>query len=111
MKPENIVIGQGKKSNQAYIIDLGLAKRYICPKSGTHIAMKTNKGMIGTTKFASLSTHQGNEASRRDDLESLFFMMIYFRRQGKLPWDLNPPQLQEYDSRSTKALEIQLANE
>ena len=37
MKPENIVIGQGKKSNSAYIIDLGLAKRYICPKSGVHI--------------------------------------------------------------------------
>ena len=48
MKPENITIGFGKRSNQFYLIDYGLAKRYLCPKTGNHIAFKDDKGIVGT---------------------------------------------------------------
>ena len=57
MKPENILIGQGKKAGTFYLIDFGLTKRYLCPKSGGHIPFKENKGMIGTAKYLSLNGH------------------------------------------------------
>ena len=57
MKPENILIGQGKKSSTFYLIDFGLTKRYLCPKTGVHIPFKEQKGIIGTTKYLSLSGH------------------------------------------------------
>jgi len=54
LKPENILIGQGKKATIVYLIDLGLAKRYLCPKTGKHIEFKEDKGVVGTTKYLSL---------------------------------------------------------
>ena len=57
MKPENICIGQGKKQNTVYLIDFGLAKRYLCPKTGQHIVAKEDKGIIGTVKWLSLSAN------------------------------------------------------
>ena len=57
MKPENILIGQGKKQSTVYLIDYGLAKRFLCPKTGNHIPYKENKGIIGTAKYLSLSGH------------------------------------------------------
>ena len=74
-----------------YLIDFGLAKRFLCPKTGTHIPFKENKGVIGTPKFLSLNCHKGNEHSRKDDLESLGIILIYFLRRGNLPWDLPMP--------------------
>ena len=79
LKPENVLLGQGKKNNTVFLIDFGLAKRFICPKAGTHIKPKANKGVIGTFKYASLSSSLGNEHSRRDDLEALGLILIYFR--------------------------------
>ena len=73
--------------------------------------MKSAKGLIGTAKFMSLNTNLGYEASRRDDLESLIVILIYFRSGGKLPWDLPYPKLAHFDSQSTKAIEIQMAND
>ena len=78
LKPENILIGQGKKSNIAFLIDFGLAKRFLCPKTGKHIPFRSNKGIVGTAKYLSLSAHFGNEHSRRDDLEALCIILIYF---------------------------------
>ena len=103
MKPENIVIGQGKKANTIYLIDFGLAKRYLCPKSGTHIPFKSNKGIIGTTKYLSLSGHRGNEHSRRDDLEALGMVLIHFLRKGKLPWDMPRPTEYKIDVKEAQA--------
>ena len=81
-----MVIGQGRKSTQAYLIDLSQAKRFICPTSGTHIKARSNKGLIRESKFASVNAHLGKEASRRDDLESLIYILIYFSSGGELPW-------------------------
>ena len=97
MKPENIVIGQGKKASMVYLIDFGLAKRFLCPKTGIHIPFKADKGIIGTAKFLSLSTHRGNECSRRDDLEALGIVLIYFLRNGSLPWDMPKPLVNTID--------------
>ena len=57
MKPENVLVGQGKKANTIFLIDFGLTKRYIDSKTGKHIKFVENKGIIGTLKFLSLSGH------------------------------------------------------
>jgi len=77
MKPDNFLIGSGKKNNMVYIIDFGLAKRYRDPKSGDHIPYRDNKSLTGTARYASVNTHLGIEQSRRDDLESIGYILLY----------------------------------
>jgi serine/threonine protein kinase len=79
------LIGTGKTKNQVYIIDFGLGKRFRDSKTGLHIPYKDGKSLTGTARYCSISTHQGIEQSRRDDLESLAYVMVYFL-QGELPW-------------------------
>ena len=90
------------------MIDFGLAKRYLCPKTGDHIPYKPEKGVIGTTKFLSLSGHYGNEHSRRDDMEALGFILLYFLRKGKLPWDLPRPSELMIDAKDPNAYQNQI---
>ena len=85
IKPENFLIGKGKKMSTIYLCDFGLAKRFRDKKTGMHIPETNGKKFIGTATFASVYTHLGNEQSRRDDLESLAFILIYFCK-GTLPW-------------------------
>ena len=84
VKPENFLIGI-KDPNMIYIIDFGLCRRYIYPKTGKHIK-KVNTGQFnGTLKFASPYTVMGTVPSRRDDLISLGYMLIYLYKLD-LPW-------------------------
>lgn len=93
LKPANFLVGRGENACQVHLIDFGLAKRFYSSKSGVHIPYRHRKtrGIIGSARYASVSAHEGKELSRRDDIESLAYMLIHFMI-GTLPWQfLDPP--------------------
>lgn len=84
IKPDNFLMGIQKKMHIVYLIDFGLAKKFRDQK-GCHIPYKDNKHLTGTARYASINNHLGIEQARRDDLESLGYVLMYFLR-GTLPW-------------------------
>ena len=85
IKPDNFLIGKGKKNKIIYIIDFGLSKKYKDSRTGLHIPYRDQKEFVGTARFVSINTHLGIEQSRRDDIEALGYMMVYLLK-GQLPW-------------------------
>lgn len=85
IKPENFVIGLNEKSNLVHIIDFGLSKRYKDKNTGQHIPYRENRHLVGTVRYASINAHLGIEQSRRDDIESIGYVLVYFYL-GRLPW-------------------------
>jgi serine/threonine protein kinase len=85
LKPNNIAVGVGQKAGIVYLIDFGLAKQFRDPNTHMHIPYINMHGLTGTAVFASIHSHIGWELGRRDDLESLAYILIYFLR-GSLPW-------------------------
>lgn len=84
IKPDNFVFSTNDATN-LYLIDYGCVKQYRDIRTCVHIPMRTGKSLTGTVRFCSLNAHCGTELSRRDDLEALGYILVYFLK-GKLPW-------------------------
>ena len=84
IKPENFIMGTLEYNKTVYLIDFGLAKRYK-NKNGLHIPYRDGKSLTGTLRYASCNTHLGIEQSRRDDIESIGYVLLYFFKKD-LPW-------------------------
>ena len=85
VKPDNFLIGN-PDINNIYIIDFGLAKKFMSSRTGKHAKFCINKKWSGTSRFASANSLRGVVQSRRDDLESLCYLLLYLMK-GSLPWD------------------------
>ena len=85
IKPENFMIGSQSSSNIIYLVDFGLSRRYKNAKNNQHIPYREGRNLIGTARYVSVNTHLGIEQSRRDDLESIGYVLIFFLK-GYLPW-------------------------
>uniref|UniRef100_A0A914CYG2 non-specific serine/threonine protein kinase n=1 Tax=Acrobeloides nanus TaxID=290746 RepID=A0A914CYG2_9BILA len=98
IKPDNFVMGTGKRNHIVYIIDFGLAKKFRDSRTRVHIPFKDNKNLTGTVRYASINAHRGFEQSRRDDLECLGYIFMYFLR-GNLPWQglIAANKIQKYE--------------
>ncbi|XP_076949687.1 casein kinase 1-like protein HD16 [Bidens hawaiensis] len=88
IKPENFLLGQPGTVNEKklYLVDLGLASKWRDTSSGNHVDYEQKPDVFrGTVRYASVHAHSGRTGSRRDDLESLAYTLIFLLK-GKLPW-------------------------
>ena len=105
IKPENFCIGTEEKTNVIYLMDFGLSKRYKNSKNFQHIPYREGRALIGTARYVSINTHLGIEPSRRDDIESIGYVLIYFLK-GNLPWQGLKDGDQKYIRIMEKKLQI-----
>ena len=86
LKPENLLVTTNTRDGTIYLIDFGLSKKYIDPKTELHITFRNDRQITGTIRYISINTHKGCEQSRRDDIESACYIIVYFYC-GELGWD------------------------
>jgi serine/threonine protein kinase len=101
LKPDNLLVGLGPHSHRIHIIDFGLAKQYRDPHTNIHIHYRDNLPMIGTARYSSINVQTGIEPSRRDDIESIAYILIYLMR-GSLPWQGDKGGKRQADVRKKK---------
>ena len=85
IKPGNIAIGIKEKSKYIYLLDFGLSKKYIDDETNKHFKFEQNNKFIGNARYSSINSLEGGTQSRRDDLESLGYLLLFFLL-GRLPW-------------------------
>ena len=85
IKPDNFMTGRLNNEDKIYIIDFGLAKKYYSTSKKQHIKFSEGKHLIGTARYCGRNAHRGYEQGRRDDIESIGYVLIYFLC-GVLPW-------------------------
>ena len=105
IKPDNFVMGRGEKSKYLYLLDFGLAKKYRSSTTLKHYPMIKKKNLTGTARYASINALNGLTQSRRDDLESVGYVLLYFLR-GKLPWQ--GLHVKKKEDRYHKIMEIKI---
>ena len=85
IKPDNFVMGVNSKAYNLYVIDFGLSREYRDNESKQHYPMIKKKKLCGTARYASVHALECYEQSRRDDLESVSYVVVYLIK-GELPW-------------------------
>ena len=85
IKPDNFVMGLDSLSKNLYLLDFGLAKKYRSSVTLVQYPLINKKKLTGTARYASINALKGYEQSRRDDLEAVGYVLMYFLR-GSLPW-------------------------
>ena len=97
IKPDNFIMGRGSKSKYLYMIDFGLSKKYRSPTTLKHYPLIQKKKLTGTARYASVNALKGMTQSRRDDLEAVGYVLMYFLI-GRLPWQgqVNKNKSQRY---------------
>ena len=104
IKPDNFCMGL-ENSKFVYLVDFGLAKKYRSSATLMHYPLINKKRLTGTPRYASINALKGYEQSRRDDLESLGYVLMLFLR-GELPWqNLNAKSKEE---RNQKILQMKI---
>lgn len=112
LKPDNFVI-DAKNGIDIYLIDFGLARRYChtVDDKTEHVKQMQLKSFTGTARYASINAQQQFTTSRKDDLESLAYILVYFLK-GRLPWQQVPkvsPNGLTPKQRKEKILEIKMS--
>jgi serine/threonine protein kinase len=85
VKPDNFMIGTGDRSSRVFLIDFGLTRLFRNPATRKHITQFKGLDITGTVRYSSINSHLGLTQSRRDDLESLAYAIVYLVK-GRLPW-------------------------
>ena len=85
IKPANVAIGFEEKSKFIYLLDFGLSKKYRSSKTKKHFPFVQGNKLIGNARYSSINALDGGTQSRRDDLESLGYLLLYLLL-GRLPW-------------------------
>ena len=98
IKPDNFLL----KEDELYLIDFGLCKKWKT-EEGSHIKERKERSPLGTANYISVNVHQGIEPSRRDDLESAGYIILFLLlKSGELPWS----QIQNHQEMAQQKIKL-----
>jgi serine/threonine protein kinase len=103
IKPQNFLTGRGEYANKVFLIDFGISSTYLDTRTHEHLTYSQNNGLVGTAYYVSINTHLGGQQSRRDDVESILYLLIRFLL-GTLPWQ----QGKRKDDRNEEIAQIKI---